>query len=117
MLSAHFRGNAEFSERSCLKKMFDDYYAGIATQYGVDENEVKREISHALSESKILRERREKGLFQDLEDSEKLDMTLLLLSLLSYNEFIKANLELQENMYKEDSVKSGRGIGKQARFA
>ena len=44
-------------------------------------------------------------------------MTLLLLSLLSYNEFIKANLELQENMYKEDSVKSGRGIGKQARFA
>jgi|GEM_PF-6477258 len=97
--------------------MFDDYYAGIATQYGVDEKEVKREISNALSESKILRERREKGLFQDHDDSEKLDMTLLLLSLLSYNEFIKANLELQENMYKEDSVKSGRGIGKQAKFA
>lgn len=97
--------------------MFDDYYAGIATQYGVDEKEVKREISNALYESKILRERREKGLFQNFEDSEKLDMTILLLSLLSYNEFIKANLELQENMYKEDSVKSGRGSGKQARFA
>ena len=48
--------------------MFDDYYAGIATQYGVDEKEVKREISNALSESKILRERREKGLFQDHDD-------------------------------------------------
>lgn len=97
--------------------MSEDFYVRIAMQFGVDEQEVKREISKALSESEIFCERRKNGLFRDCKESERLDMTLFLLTMLSYNQFVKANLELQENMYKEGRVKSGRETRKQARFA
>lgn len=97
--------------------MSEDFYARIAMQYGVDAQEVKREISNALSESEILCERRDNGLFRDCTESERIDMTLFLLTMLSYNELVKANFEIQENMYKAGRVKGGREAGKQARFA